>query len=323
MKRVVITGASGFVGSNLTRRVLQEGHSVHLFLRHNSNMWRLDEIKDDVEIHELSIENTDAVGSLMHSIRPEWVFHLATHGAYSWQTDVHKMIATNITGTVNLLEAAVASGCELFVNTGSSSEYGFKDHAPTEDEATLPNSYYAVTKSSATMYCQHMALVHDLSIFTLRLYSVYGPYEDPLRLMPTLIVQGLRNQLPPLVNPDIARDYIYVDDVCDAYMLLPQTEHRFGGVYNIGSGVQTTVRLAVAIACESMNISVEPVWGSMPNRQWDTNCWVADRSKSERHLGWVPKYSFCEGFGKMVQWFQQHPELTGTIYGDKLQPARN
>src|SRR5205085_63861 len=133
--------------------------------------------------------------------------------------DLRRMIQTNLLGTVNLVEACIAAGCAAIVNTGSSSEYGFKDHAPTETEWLEPNSHYAVTKASATLFCHYTAQHWEGLLPTLRLYSVYGPYEEPSRLLPTVILHGLQNRLPPLVNPEIARDYIAVDDVCDAYLL--------------------------------------------------------------------------------------------------------
>src|SRR5207247_2954820 len=118
---------------------------------------------------------------VVRQIRTDWVFHLAVHGAYSWQTDLGQMVRTNILGTINLVGACVATGFEGFVNTGSSSEYGFKDHAPAETEALQPNSHYAVTKASATLFCRYTAESRRLRLPPLRLSSIYGPWEEPGR----------------------------------------------------------------------------------------------------------------------------------------------
>src|SRR5262249_24369371 len=150
-------------------------------------------------LHEAPLEDPAAV---VRRVRPEWVFHLAAHGAYSSQTDVRQILQTNVLGTAALVEACLETGFEAFVDTGSSSEYGFTDHAPAEDEAPEPNSHYAVAKASATLFCRHTARSRHVHIPTLRLYSVYGPWEEPTRLIPTLLVRGLDGTLPPLVDPD-------------------------------------------------------------------------------------------------------------------------
>lgn len=319
MKRAIVTGATGFVGANLARRLLQDGHEVHLLVRPNFSPWRIEAIRDHVQTHGVDMADFDALLPLVEQIQPDWIFHLAAHGAYSYQTDWQAITRTNVNSTFNLVQACVKSGFEAFVNTGSSSEYGFKPYAPAETEWLEPNSYYAVTKASATLFCRYTAQSQQVHIPTLRLYSIYGAYEEPTRLMPTLIVKGLEGKLPPLVNPDIARDYVYVDDVSDAYLLAAtQPGQEWGAVYNVGSGVQTSLRQVVDVARRVLAIPVEPDWGSMPNRHWDTNVWVSDNRQIQAALGWKPNYSFEQGFQQMVQWFQDHPEMH-RFYCDRLQ----
>jgi dolichol-phosphate mannosyltransferase len=218
---------------------------------------------------------------------------------------------------MNLVQASVQAGVETFVNTGSSSEYGYKDPPPPETEYLEPNSHYAVTKASATLFCRYTAQSASLNLPTLRLYSVYGPYEEPTRLMPTLILRGLAGRLPPLVNPDVARDYVYVDDVLDAYLLsASQPLPERGAVYNVGSGVQTTLREVVAVARRVLPITVEPEWGTMPDRRWDTTVWVANSRKLRAELRWQPRYSFEQGFARLVDWFREAVALPSN-YGER------
>jgi nucleoside-diphosphate-sugar epimerase len=310
MKRAIVTGATGFVGANLARRLLQDGHEIHLLVRSGYSPWRIKAIRDDVCLHEVYLGDEEAVANVVGSIHPDWVFHLAAYGAYSWQTDVRQMVQTNIIGTINLVQACLQTGFEAFINTGSSSEYGFKDHAPSEKEWLEPNSDYAVTKASATLFCRYMAQALNVRLVTLRLYSVYGPYEEPTRLIPTLIIRGLRGELPPLVNPNVARDYVYVEDVTEAYLLAAsKAEQELGAVYNIGTGRQTSIREVVMIAQRTMNIAVEPQWGSMPDRKWDTSVWLADKRAAREALGWQPRYTFDQGFRETVNWFVANPEV--------------
>jgi nucleoside-diphosphate-sugar epimerase len=308
MKRVILTGGTGFVGANLARRLLRDGHEVHLLVRPNYQPWRIGDIRSAVRLHELHLHDTEAVARVVSQIRPEWVFHLAVHGAYSWQTEWEQMVQTNIRGTMSLVFACLTTGFEAFVNTGSSSEYGFKDHAPAESEALEPNSHYAITKAAATMFCRHTAQSRQVHLPTLRLYSVFGPYEDPGRLLPTLIMRGLKGELPPLADPNVARDFVYVDDVVEAYLLAAKVRTtEWGPIYNVGTSVQTTLRAAVDVAKQVLSIGAEPVWNTVPNRSWDANVWVSDNRKIRAQLGWGPRSTFAEGFRLMVDWLRQGP----------------
>lgn len=311
VKRIILTGATGFVGSNLARRLLRDGHKLHLLVRPGYNSWRIEEIRDDVYLHEVELGDEEALADVVGKILPDWVFHLAAYGAYSSQTDLRQMVQTNVMATINLVEACLKTGFEAFVNTGSSSEYGFKDHAPSEMEWLEPNSHYALTKASATFFCRYTAQSRDVHLPTLRLYSVYGPYEEPTRLVPTLIRLGLENKLPPLVNPNIGRDFIYIDDVIEAYLLAAaQPRQEPGAIYNVGTGIQTSIREVVAVAQKVLGITVEPEWNSMPDRQWDTNAWIADNRKIHNELNWQPCYTFEQGFRLMMNWFHNNPLYT-------------
>jgi UDP-glucose 4-epimerase len=310
MKRAVVTGATGFVGANLARRLLADGHEVHLLVRPGHFAWRIDDIRRDVRLHEVLLTDEPALVATLERIRPDWVFHLAVHGAYSWQLDLPQMVQTNVVGTTNLVQASLRIGVEALVNAGSSSEYGVKDHAPSELEFVDPNSYYAVTKAWSTMFCRFTAMSRGARLSTLRLYSVYGPWEEPRRLLPTLILHGLRGALPPLVSPETVRDYVHVDDAVDAFLLAAERpEQQPGAVYNVGMGVQTTLGEVVEVARRVLGITAEPVWGTMPARQWDTSVWVSDNRAIRDALGWQPRLAFEDGFRRMVDWFRERPGM--------------
>lgn len=310
MKRVILTGASGFVGANLARRLLRDGHELHLFLRREHNPWRIEAIRDQVQLHETDLGDAEHLTRLVEGIRPDWVFHLAAYGAYPAQSDLRLMVQTNILGTINLVQACLKAGFDAFVNTGSSSEYGFKDHAPAEDDSLEPNSHYAVTKASATLFCRHSAHARKVHIPTLRLYSVYGPYEEFSRLIPTLIVSGLDGKLPPLVRPETAHDFIHIDDVVEAYVLAATQPGDDGGaIYNVGTSVQTTIRDLVGTVQRQLNIKIQPEWDSMANRAWDTNEWSSDSTKIRNELGWQPRFKIEEGLRVTLNWFTENPAL--------------
>lgn len=317
-KRAVVTGGTGFVGANLTRRLLGQGHSVYLLVRPGYAHWRLDGIASRVHLCEVDLWDEPNVGRIVGQIRPEWVFHLATHGAYPFQSDIRQMMATNIVGTINLVQACVRSGFEAFVNTGSSSEYGFCRSPASESTLLEPNSYYAVTKAAASLFCRYTAQSQGVHMPTLRLYSVFGPFEEPSRLVPTLIVKGLRKQLPKLASPGVARDFVYVDDVSEAYISAATSPGQEpGAIYNVGTGVQTSLADAVEAARRLLAIAEEPEWDTMANRLWDTSVWVADIRKIRSALGWVPRRTFEEGFRLTVDWLRRRPSLL-RFYEDSI-----
>ncbi len=307
MKRALITGGAGFIGANLARMLLDRELEVHLLARPDSDLWRIEEIRDDVVLHHLSILDRGRLRKTLVMIRPEWIFHLASHGNSSAHTAPSKIMETNVTGTIGLLEICSDLGFEVFVNAGSSSEYGFRDHPPRETECLEPNSHYAVAKASATLFCGFWARQFGTNITTLRIYNAYGPYEDPSRFIPVLAVNGLRKTLPPLVRPDVARDFVYVEDVCEAFLKSAEIRGQPGRIFNVGTGIQTTIRDAVNSARRILRIEEEPRWGSMPDRQWDTSVWVADSGRIAKEIGWAPKTGFEEGFIRTVRWLESVP----------------
>ncbi|HEY5332234.1 MAG TPA: NAD-dependent epimerase/dehydratase family protein, partial [Solirubrobacterales bacterium] len=282
---------------------LADGEAPLAAVRPGSDRWRLAELGDELEVVELDLRDADAVEALIADRAPQRVFHLAAHGAYSSQRDVSRIFETNLIATATLLDACLSGEVEAFVNSGSSSEYGLKDHPPRESEALGPNSAYAVGKAAAAMYCAHRATETEARIVTLRLYSAYGPWEDQGRLIPALITAGLDGRLPPLVDPRIARDFVHVDDVVDAY-LAAADRGRSGLAYNVGTGVQTTLEDVVATACDLLPVDAEPAWGSMPDRSWDTTAWVADPSLITTDLEWRPHHTFHSGLAATIEWFR-------------------
>jgi dolichol-phosphate mannosyltransferase len=308
--RALVTGAGGFVGANLVRQLLAAGHEVVAWVRPGGAEWRLRELARDLELVEIDLLDPDAVASAVPRARAEWVFHLATHGAYPWQRDSERIMQTNLVATVRLLAACEREGFAAFVHAGTSSEYGFQDHAPSERELVDPNSDYAVMKAAASLHCRFVSRREDLHIITLRLYSVYGPWEQPGRLMPTLVACGLAGTLPPLVSPDTPRDFVSARDVDRAFLLAAErTELPRGTILNVASGRQTTLREVVEVARRELGVAVEPQWGTEPQREWDAPVWVGDPAHAQRLLGWSAEDDLETGFKALADWLRAKREL--------------
>jgi UDP-glucose 4-epimerase len=313
--RSLVTGAAGFIGAALARRLIARGDAVTCVAGPGSDPWRLDELRDVAEVYELDLRDGDAVTRAIQTSRPELVFHLAAHGAYSWQRSLARMIETNVAGAAHIAEAALDAGARAIVNAGSSSEYGLKDHAPPEHELPEPNSAYAVTKASATLLGGWLARQRGAAITTLRLYSAYGPWEEPRRLMPALVAAGLDRRLPPLADPAIARDFVFVEDVVDAFLLAAEhAQPGAGAVYNIGSGRQTSLRELAEIARRTFAIEEEPAFAAFPSRDWDTDVWVADAHSAAAELGWRANTPLEAGLAAFGRWMDGQPAPVAERY---------
>ncbi len=314
-KRVLITGATGFVGAVLARRLVADGHEVHALMKSTTPRWRIADVVADLRCHEADLRDEAALRAVVGEIRPEVIYHLATHGAYPFQTDPDGIIQTNILGTWNLLKAAARVDYEVFVNTGSSSEYGFKEYAMRETDLLEPNSYYSVAKCAQTLLCQHVANTESRPITTFRLFSVYGPLEEPSRLVPTLIRQCLEGSDLTLVDPEIARDFVYVDDVVDAYLRFDKLAAMSGEIINVGTGVRSTIKQVVEQVLRHTGARVQCHWGAMPARIWDTRTWVGDCTKSNRLLGWSAQTSLSDGIEQTIAWVRGHRDAAVAARG--------
>lgn len=217
------------------------------------------------------------------------------------------MTRVNVDALAALLEAARNVGTERLVHAGTSSEYGLKNHAPDEDEVLEPASDYAVTKARASELVTQGAR-NGLETVVLRLYSAYGPWEDPGRLVPTLLTAARQNMLPPLVDPQIARDFVFVQDVVDAFVLAARLPVARGAVYNVASGTQTTIGEVVQTVRRLFHVTAEPAWNQMAARSWDTSTWVGKVDKVRRDLNWTPRVGLEEGLRRTARWLDD-PQL--------------
>jgi len=305
----LITGSSGFIGSVLLRRLVEQKQEVHLVLRKESKTWRIADLLDKVTIHYSDLSNVSELIEIVKKVKPTIIYHLATNGAYSYQSDANQIIQTNILGTWNLLQACNTIKYDLFVNTGSSSEYGSKQFAMRETDIVEPNSYYAVTKCAQTLLCSHIAKSEHRPIVTIRPFSVYGPYEEPKRFVPTLMKALMFNEEMNLVAPETARDQIYVDDMVDAYLKVDDLKNNQGEYFNIGTGIQSTIKEVVNTAVKVTQKNAQFKWGTMVGRSWDTNNWVADISKARQLLKWTPKVNLEQGLKLTWNWFQKNHQF--------------
>ncbi|BCG94622.1 NAD-dependent epimerase/dehydratase family protein [Mesorhizobium sp. 131-2-1] len=312
MQRAVVTGGSGFVGASLVRRLLSLGWQVDLLLRPGFATWRVPAQQPQLSMHAIDLTDASSVRALLHRLQPRYVFHLAAHGAYSWQTDAAMIAKTNLETTRTLALASLEANVEAIVHTGTSLEYGRKRHAPSEDEAAEPEGAYAISKAAATAFCRDLARRSGIRIPTLRLYSVYGPWEEPRRLVPSLLLHAMVGRWPPLANAKTARDFVWVEDVIDALIIAASRPLADpGAIFSIGTGWQTTLREIVDIVRDITGCEAEPHWQSMPDRDWDTDIWQAETRRAATELGWTAQTTLRTGLRRTIEWLREDRERLG------------
>ena len=307
--KCLITGISGFVGSNLARHLVLTGHEVHGVVRGSSNLWRLEDIASRIRLHYADLREAAVVNSVFEAVHPEIVFHLAVHGAYSYQTKVDDIMSTALFGSIALLEASHHYNVEALILAGSSSEYGTKNVPMREDSLIDPNSFYAIGKAVQTMLARYYALQEKVYTTTLRLFSVYGPFEEPGRLIPTVILQALRNEDITLADAKSARDFIYIDDVVRAFVLAGKRRDLSGSIFNVGTGVQHTLEDIANIVLAITDSDSRVIFNTYPGRSFDTTTWVGDMKHSSSVLKYIPKFSLREGLLHSRDWFEEHADV--------------
>ena len=300
---IFIFGSSGFIGANIVETISGIRKDYYA-ITHDSNVaWRLRllNVPFDNIVH-CDITSKLSVSNAFEKYEPKTVFNLAAYGAYSQQDDANLIHETNYLGTLNILQAC--SNVTAYVHAGTSSEYGINCEAPTEDDVLQPNSHYAISKASSNYLIEYFAQFHKVPAVNLRLYSVYGKWEDPGRLIPRLIENIRKGNLPPFVSPLISRDFVYVSDCVEAFVdaALQMSPQIAGQSFNIASGKKTTIGELVALSREVFGIVQEPEWNSMVNRSWDLQDWYGNPAKAKEVLKWTGKTSLAEGLQKTLDW---------------------
>lgn len=309
-KRILLTGATGFIGANLAARLVNLGCNPYVCLRKESNTWRINKILKKVNLLYLDLRDRERIEKVVSQIKPQIIFHCSAYGGFPFQRDYSEIIQANIIGTVNLLSACKREGFSCFINTGSSSEYGIKDKPIRESDALQPNGDYGVSKAAATLFCHSLAIRERLPIITLRLFSPYGYYEDKSRLIPSVIISCLRKENPKLSSPSPVRDFIFIEDVMDAYIKAAENSNKASRqVINIGYGKQYSVGQVAKKIIALLGCRMKPEWASMPNPRIEPNTWVADISKAKKLLNWQPEHKLEEGLINTIKWFKKNIHL--------------
>ncbi|MCX5699370.1 MAG: SDR family NAD(P)-dependent oxidoreductase [Candidatus Omnitrophica bacterium] len=309
-KKILVTGATGFVGANLVRHFLKKGANISILKRQQSNLWRIKDIINQISVCNADLLDYARVNKAVKRIRPEVIFHAAAYGGHVTQDNPTRILKTNFDGTVNLLDACLKRGFGLFVNTGSSSEYGIKDSPMKESDLLNPVTLYGISKAAASIYCQYAAKKHSLPIVTLRLFSPYGYFDDGSRAISYIILSCLKTKTVNISSPDSVRDFIFIDDVVDAYeKALERSSKMSEGIFNIGSGKQRSIEKLAGKITRAVDNNIVVKYPKKSSARIEPKSWVADISKSHAGLKWKPRFNIDEGLSKTIDWFRENKGL--------------
>jgi nucleoside-diphosphate-sugar epimerase len=316
-RRILISGAAGFVGASLTRRMIELGHDVHVITRTpkresdpRKSLWRIAEIANNMRVHHVDLVDAEATRQAAAIARPEVVLHFASHAALPQETDEGEILLHTVQPLVNL--ASACAGCELFINAGSSSEYGYQTEPMSESSLPNPTRMHDIAKLAQTLYGTYAARFKGLPLVTLRLFSVYGPWEQGRRLVPRLMLSALHGRRMSLSSPDVSRDFIFVDDVVRAVehcMRRPVPGDET--VFNLGTGVERTIREVANIVGEIHGRPLPLEWGAVERQRWDSPRWVADTTRQTRDLGFTAGTDLCAGLRATYHWFAENARRYG------------
>jgi polyisoprenyl-phosphate glycosyltransferase len=294
---VLVLGAGGFIGSSIFK-ALAGRDDVFGTITDNHQEWRIARNRQLIPVDLLK-----DVEWLIDEMQPGTIINCVAYGSFSEENNVTKIYKTNLDLVYRILYR-MPKEC-VYVHAGTSSEYGYNSAAPKEHTRLTPNSDYAVSKAAASQLIEHAGKNLRMRCCNLRLYAVYGPYEAPTRLMPKLVVDGHKKQLPLLVNPYISRDFVYIDDVVEAFIAaaceLQVNDAMRGEAFNICTGVCTHIADLALLAKDLFGIEADPEY-SMAPRKWDAiGDWYGNPKKAAEF--WVASTGLKAGLLLLSEWY--------------------
>lgn len=302
---VLITGASGFIGSHLTRHLVQAGADVHALTSVVSSVYpaRLLDLRDAITLHEGSLADRSAMDAVAEAAAPEVVFHLGayTHVGKSWQR-VDECVQVNVQGTVNLLQA-LDGGYRRFVYTGTSEIYGDVPVPFREDGPVNPISPYSVAKYAGERYCRMFHTGRGWPIVMVRPFNAYGPAQSPDRVIPEIIGRALRREPLRMTQGRQTREFNYVEDLAQGFVLAGTADGVDGEVVNLGCGEDVSMRDLATTILGLMGDPIQAEFGALPERPTEIHQMHADVAKTMRLLGYRPSVSLSEGLQRTIEWY--------------------
>lgn len=313
---VLVTGGGGFIGSRLCERLVQSGATVRAFVRYTSRAeigllrFLEPDILKKVEIIRGDLRDFSAVAQSLRGV--DIVFHLGALISipYSYVHPV-ETVQTNVLGTLNILEACRKSGAKL-VHTSTSEVYGTALRVPIDEDHPLQGqSPYSASKIGADKLVESYFRSFGLPTVTVRPFNTYGPGQSTRAVIPTIITQALAGGVVRLGNLDAIRDFTYLDDTVEGFLLTAQADTWNGETYNLGSGEEISIGAIAALIFRLMGKQAEIQLEKSRLRPEKSEVLrlISDNRKAKLELGWQPTVGMEEGLQRTIRWIGEHLEL--------------
>lgn len=316
-KKVLVTGAGGFIGSHLIERLVDLGAEVKGFLRYNSrNDWGLLEILprhmlDSLQIVSGDLKDYDAVLGAAKDV--DVIFHLGSLISipYSYNRP-RDTIENNISSTLNVLTAARDLGVEKIVHTSSSEVYGTALYVPIDEKHPLQGqSPYSASKIGADKIAESFYCAFDLPVATIRPFNTYGPRQSTRAIIPTIITQAIQQETIKLGSLFPTRDYTYVKDTVNGFIKVAESDRSIGEVINIGSNFEVSMGDLAGKISSLLDKKIDIIQDSSrvrPQKSEVQRLWC-DNAKARRLLNWGPQVSLDEGLQETIEWVRANKKL--------------
>lgn len=313
-KKVLVTGAGGFIGSHLTERLVSEGADVRAFVHYNalgSAGWLDDSpVRDAVQIVSGDIVDGDCVNAAVKGC--DAVFHLAALIAipYSYHAP-RSYVRTNIEGTLNVLQACRENGTSRVVHTSTSETYGTARFVPiTEEHPLHGQSPYSASKIGADKIAESFYCSFGVPVATVRPFNTFGPRQSARAVIPTIIMQCLRGDVVRLGNVSPTRDLNFVENIVDGFVKASLSDQAVGKTINLGSGREISIRDLASLIGQSMGktIAIESEEQRIRPESSEVERLLADYETARTLLGWEPKVTLEEGLEKTVAWIRENAD---------------
>jgi UDP-glucose 4-epimerase len=297
-RKILVTGATGFIGSHLCRALYTNGAEVHAVSRvqhaHGGMHW-----------WQANLSDITAIRKLLDTVRPEIIFHLSGHATAA--PDLKCALSTfdsHVISTVYLLTAATEMGCNRIVLTASLTE------PQSSCPDAIPGSPYAAAKLTSGVYGRMFHALYQTPVTIVRPYMTYGPRQNPQKIIPHVTLSLLRGESPKLASGQWRADWVYIDDVIDGLLGAAYISDVEGCTIDLGSGTMIPVREVVGQVVNLVGSPISPLFGSLPDRPAE-EIRAADLAYALNKIGWKPVTSLDEGLARTVAWYRERVNAAG------------
>ena len=301
--KVFITGATGFIGSHVTRLLLSEGCEVHALVRESSDLWRINDVVPSLRLVRCDLLAFDALNAHLERIQPDLCIHLAWYAVPGkYLTSLENLSLLN--ASLHLASRLAGLGCQRFVGIGTCFEYDTRLGYLSETSPTRPRNLYAASKLALQVVLEQLANTTGMEVAWLRLFYQYGPFENERRLVPSVICSLLRHQVAKVTKGEQIRDFLHVEDVAAAIWAVAQSD--LSGAVNIGSGKPVAVRDIVTQIGAILNRPELIAPGVLPYNPSDPLFICANNRRLTESTTWVPRHDLEQGLQHTIVWWQRH-----------------